>query len=243
MNLIIQFLFIKVGTFFEHLNLTIKEVFALSYFWAQKYSAEHAARESGISKRNVVRLFRKFRRICRRYFRQNPILLGGQNVTIEADETYMTRRHANRGRRVRRRSRWIFTMVERGTGRSYLKIVRRRDAATLLAIILRHVRPFTDINTDSWRSYRVLARFPMFRHRFVNHNQNFVDPADRNLHTQTIENKNGQWKEHVRIKHGISDYSIHDHLNEFMWRDRFGTRDNVFFNFWSQVVGFYPCNP
>lgn len=237
---LISYLILKVGTFFEHSTSDVKRVFKLSYFWAQRYPIKHAVYETGMNKSDVIAWYKKFRRICSNYFRANPIMLGG---TVEVDETFMSRRHGRRGRRVRKHPKWILAMVERGTGRSYMQVVFRRNAATLLAILLRHIRPFSDINTDQWRAYRVLARFPMFRHRFVNHNANFVDPQDRTLHTQTIESKNGQWKRWVRMKNGLVDRAIRPNLKEFLWRERFGARNEVFFNLWSQVAALYPCNP
>lgn len=155
----------------------------------------------------------------------------------------MSRRHGRRGRRVRRNTKWLLTMVERRTGRSYIRVVYRRSTAHLLPIILRHVRPLTTIYTDEWRAYRALSRLPQFRHRVIVHRRNFVDPQDRRLHTQTIENKNGQWKKYVRMRNGLGDRSIRPHINEFLWRERFGRLNDVFFNFWSQVAAQYPCNP
>lgn len=178
--------------------------------------------------------------MCSDYFRRNPIKLGG---TVEIDETFMSRRHGRRGRRVRRNSKWLLTMVERHTGLSYLRVVYRRSAAFLLPIIIRHVRPLSQINTDEWRAYRALSRLPMYRHRVITHARNFVDPQDRTLHTQTIESKNGQWKKWVRMRNGLGDRSIRPHINEFLWRERFGRRNEVFFNFWHQVSGLFPCNP
>lgn len=167
----------KKGTFFENSTLTTKEIFKLSYFWAMRYPIEHVEHEMpSISHPTIVKWYGKFRRICRDYFRRHPILLGGPNVSVEADETYMSRKHGRRGRRVRRHSKWVFSIVERGSGFTYSTIVRRRNAATLLRIILQHVRAGTEIFTDEWRSYRVLARFPSFSHRVVNHGVHFVDP-------------------------------------------------------------------
>jgi IS1 family transposase len=231
----------KDGTFFENSNISFQQVFKLSYLWAMNHSVEYAEYETQLAHRIVVSWYKKFRKICKRYFHANPIRLGGNGVIVEADETFMTRRHGGRGRPVRRRSKWLFGIVERGSGRSYYKIVRRRDSATLLSLILRHVLPNTVVHTDEWRAYRALARFPMFRHRFVNHGANFVDPQDRTLHTQTIEGKNGQWKEWVRRRHGVIDQIIPDLILEFNWRERFGRRNVVFFNFWSQVADMYPC--
>ena len=92
-------------------------------------------------------------------------------------------------------------------------------------------------------AHRVLGRFCRFYHRVVNHFINFVSPTDSRVHTQLIENKNGQWKEWVRKKHGIRSRVLHLHLLEFQWRDRFGKRGDVLYNLWSQIVALYPCNP
>uniref|UniRef100_A0A914DVI8 Metalloendopeptidase n=1 Tax=Acrobeloides nanus TaxID=290746 RepID=A0A914DVI8_9BILA len=94
------------------------------------------------------------------------------------------------GRRVRKRPKWIFAIVERGSGLSYLRIVRRRNAATLIPIIFCHVRFGSNVMTDEWQSYRRLQRLNRFRHRAVNHGLHFVDPTDPAVHTQTIKNKN-----------------------------------------------------
>uniref|UniRef100_A0A914DUE4 ISXO2-like transposase domain-containing protein n=1 Tax=Acrobeloides nanus TaxID=290746 RepID=A0A914DUE4_9BILA len=57
--------------------------------------------------------------------------------------------------------------------------------------------------TDEWRSYRRLQR--LNRHRAVNHGLHFVDPTDPAVHTQTIENKNGQLKDMIRRRHDVAD--------------------------------------
>lgn len=216
-------------------------MFELSYFWANKYTTEHTVHETGIDYDTVKLIFKKFRRFISDYFRRFPILLGGNGTTVELDETFMTTTKGRMGRPVRRNKKWILTMVERGSGLSYMQVVRTRDRHTLLPIILRHIRPLTTINTDGWRAYRILGRFAMYRHRVINHNINFVDPADHRNHTQTIENRNGKWKKYVRTRHGIHDRAIRSHLKEFLWRERFGQRNSVFFNFLSQVATFYPC--
>lgn len=164
-------------------------------------------------------------------------------MVVELDETYMSKRHGNRGHRVRRNPKWIFTMVERGTGRSFMRVVRDRTRATLLPIIFRHVRPLSEVRTDGWLPYRILGILPQFRHKWVNHSLHFVDPADHDNHTQTIENKNGLWKDHVRRCRGLYDRAIRPHMKEFLWRERFGSRNDVFYNLWSQIASQYPTNP
>jgi transposase-like protein len=233
----------KVGTFFEGANLDCKKIFHLAYYWCMNLPLEYAEFQTGVTHPHVVFWFKKFRRICARYFRSHPIRLGGPGLTVEADETFLSRRHGRRGRRVRRRPKWIFAIVERGSGHSYLRIVRRRNAATLMPILLRHVRYWSTVNTDEWRSYRRLQRTRLFRHRAVNHGLNFVDPADPENHTQTIENKNGQLKDMIRRRHGVVDQILPTFLKEFNWRERFGQRNMIVYNFWSQVAALFPCEP
>jgi transposase len=230
----------KVGTFFEKSYLSYKQIFKLSYLWAMRHSVEYAVFETGITEKTVIFWFMKFRRLCKFYFRRNPIRLGGD---VEGDETFMTRKHAGRGRQVRRRPKWVFAMIERGSGNCYLQVVRRRDSATLMPIILRRLRPNSTFYTDEWRSYRMVGRFGIYRHRIVNHGVNFVDPLNANIHTQTVENLNGRWKRYVRMRNGIKDGPLRLHLVEFQWRQRFDSRSQVFFNFWSQVSVLYPCQP
>ena len=67
--------------------------------------------------------------------------------------------------------------------------------------------------------------------------------TDLAIHTQDIENKNGQLKEMLRRRHGVVDQILPNLLKEFNWRERFGQRDMVVYNFWSQVAAIFPCQP
>lgn len=205
------------------------------------HTAEYAAFETGLEKNTVSFWYIRFRQVCKRHFRTHPIMLGGFQMVVECDETFMTRRHGRRGRRVRRHSTWVIALIERGTRMCYLQVVRRRDAATLLNVILRHVRAGSVVQTDEWRSYRALLRFPAYRRRAINHGQNFVDPLDPENHTQNVECLNGRWKKYTRMKQGIKDRQLPLHLVEFNWRQRYGERNRVFFNLWSHIAESYPC--
>jgi transposase-like protein len=121
--------------------------------------------------------------------------------------------------------------------------VIRRSATVLLPIIRRHIRPGSTLMSDMWRAYGGINAMPQrYHHWTINHTYNFVDPNDRRKHTQTIESKWQKWRANVRRKYGIHDKQYQEHLWEFNWRERFGKRTEVFFNFWSQVAALYPCN-
>jgi hypothetical protein len=115
----------KVGTFFEHAHLSCKQIWRLSYYWSMNLPIEYAEFQTGfcIAKINtfkgirhatVVDFYRKCRRICIEYFRRNPPKFGGPNVVVECDETYFSRAHGGKGRRVRQHPFWTFGIAEHG---------------------------------------------------------------------------------------------------------------------------------
>ena len=50
----------------------------------------------------------------------------------------------------------------------------------------------------------------------------------------------GQWKKEVRRTNGVSDRQIRNRLAEFMWRERFKIKKEVFFNLWNEIADQYP---
>ena len=98
----------------------------------------------------------------------------------------------------------------------FAEVVERRDAATLVEVISRHVAPGSIVNTDLWRGYTELSETLDVEHRTVNHSQHFVNPDD-GTHTNTIE---GTWNgikmkvaSRKRCREGVEE-----HLLEFIWR-------------------------
>jgi len=133
---------ILAGTFFEEAHEPRKRVFLLSYLWLQgRLTVKDIEYEHKISHNAIVYWMDKFRKICSRYFDHHPIGVGGNNVVVEVDETYITARHGRRGRWVRRHPFWIFGGIERGSGLAFLIPVPDRKAVTLLQLIWFHVRP------------------------------------------------------------------------------------------------------
>ncbi|WKX95085.1 hypothetical protein Q1695_011943 [Nippostrongylus brasiliensis] len=174
------------------------------------------------------------------HYRRNRIRIGGPGVTVQIDETLLTRRKYNRGRVVRSHQ-WLFGGIEVGSGRAFLKLVRRRDAQTLERIICRHILPGTTIASDSWRAYNNLTRLLMlYSHLIVNHRINFVNPTT-GAHTQNIESCWQKLKMMSKIRYGINNKRYVDYLYEFLWRREFRDQEGLFFKFRDTVAIFYPC--
>jgi hypothetical protein len=78
--------------------------------------------------------------------------LGGPNTIVECDESKFFQKKYHRGR-VRGQHGWVFGCVERGTDNVMMIQVERRDADTLIRLIIQWIRSGTRIITDGWRAY------------------------------------------------------------------------------------------
>jgi len=143
------------------------------------------------------------------------IKFGGCNSIIEIDESCFFKRKYNRGRMLDQV--WVFGLVDRFSGRLFAQVVEQRNADTLIPIIVKYIRHDTElIVSDEWKSYSSLT--VEFNHQSVKHKIHFVDPNDRRIHTQTIENRWGQMKRMMK-KHGrVLRTDFHVRLKDMVWR-------------------------
>ena len=81
------------------------------------------------------------RDVCSSDLLAQPFIIGGVGQTVAIDESVVARAKPGnrRGRPVP--PQWVFGGVELGTGNFFMQLVSQRDAATLLPIIQRHIRP------------------------------------------------------------------------------------------------------
>ena len=66
-----------------------------------------------------------------------------------------------------------------------MRIVNRRDSATLLPIIQASVAPGSIVHSDEWNAYRQIQSQTGLTHRTVNHSLHFVSPTG--VHTNNVE--------------------------------------------------------
>ena len=162
----------------------------------------------------------------------SPLLLGGQGVVVQIDEslfrhkpkvknrlciifstTWIVLLQHHRGRPPRSEQ-WVFGMVDTTTtpALGVMELVPRRDAATLLPIINQHVRPGTIIWSDEWAAYRRVQQLPQVsQHGTVNHSIQFVDPAT-GVHTQHIESYWNRVKTKFKRMKGVQENMIPSYL-------------------------------
>lgn len=127
-------------------RVTFKSIMHLSYLWTHRMcTLEEAEFETKMNRRTILRWWARFRGLCASYFTTHPISIGGVGSAVEIDETFLTTRKAQRGRRVRRFGKWIFGGTERGSNTSFMALVQRRRAIDLLPLVQQYVKPGTTI--------------------------------------------------------------------------------------------------
>eukprot|EP00095_Tigriopus_kingsejongensis_P006377 snap_masked-scaffold3356_size9073-processed-gene-0.4 protein:Tk06377 transcript:snap_masked-scaffold3356_size9073-processed-gene-0.4-mRNA-1 annotation:"hypothetical protein TcasGA2_TC003734" len=190
---------IRRGSLFHETRVPLGKVMIFIYCWSRNWPLKHANEESGgMSNQTQTDWANFLRDVCADYVMANPRRVGGWTLgangglvpkTVEIDETFFFHRKYHRGRY--HGGQWVFGGVERGRGgRCFLVPVADRRRQTLEPIILHFIAPGTKIISDGWASYHNIGRIwgGMYFHQVINHNAHFVDPDDRDIHTNSVEN-------------------------------------------------------
>lgn len=212
---------IRTGTFFEGSKLQFSKIMLMGYLWCNKTPASAITIMTGHSNNTVALFQNHFRQLVSGRVQTEDMMVGGDGIIVEIDESKLGKRKFNRGHRVE--GVWVLGGVERTAERKvFLVHVEKRDAQTLLDAINRYVRPGSIIYTDMWKAYMGLRDNPSFEHHTVNHSLHFVDPVT-GVDTNKIEATWNALKQLIRPRNRTSS-GIDEHLFEFIWRRQNNSR-------------------
>jgi hypothetical protein len=89
--------------------------------------------------------------------------------------------------------------------------------------------------TDCWSGYNGVTDLPEgYEHDQVNHSENFVSPADANVHIQGVESLHQKLKHRHKNEYGTARSKLISYIEEFLWRRLF-QGDDVLYHFWNQI--------
>ena len=120
--------------------------------------------------------------------------IGGVGLEVEIDESLFGGVKYGRGNPFRHRQCWVLGGKCRQTQECFLEICEGglRNGETLKEIILRRVERGTTVYTDQWKGYYGLESLGFDwdkEETTVNHSKNFINPDNKQVHTQGIESK------------------------------------------------------
>jgi hypothetical protein len=141
------------------------------------------------------RYFSIFSEITLNYYQQrlSTEMLDGD---IELDETYLFKEKKSFAghRAYKLRSVWLFGMRKRNSPNFLIIPMTSREESTIHLTILKHVKRYSKIYTDSFAAYvnnhTKLSKLIQYdyNHVFVNHRIEFVSSLFSEIHTNRIEN-------------------------------------------------------
>ena len=214
--------YLTQNTWFQGRKISLEKVLVLTYCFVTKTSYAQAIHETSgpnydgvtTSSETVSDTFAYCREVCIEILcQQGDTIIGGPNCIVEIDEGKFGKRKYNRGRIVD--GQWVLGGICRETKKCFLVPIENKKEETLLAIIEKHVRPGSIVNTDCFKSYDNLEEKLKLKHYTVNHSQNFVDP-DTGCHTNTIESTWWAVKRSFRSSHTRHE-NFAEHLAEYLY--------------------------
>ena len=248
-------------------NLSISAILEIIYVFVQRTCLQTAVYWTNRSKSTLVDWYNMCREVCTEIIRPQahgrpirPKMVGTADNPIQIDESrFAGKRKYNRGRLLegnlpaverddevefenlrnhgdRVDGPWVFGLKQGIDHRFY--VVDRRDRATLDPIIRENCAPGSEIHSDEWAAYAHLSTIG-FVHGTVNHQHNYVNPANGN-HTQGIERSWLDCKTEIMKKmRGVPVHQLQGHLDFFCWRKLREGEPDLFLAFLRDMVALY----
>ncbi|CAF1014941.1 unnamed protein product [Brachionus calyciflorus] len=206
------------NTFLDFFDLSVNKLFNIIYHWSIQCSQTDIQEILKVSRPTINKVFQNLRKVCIKQLNKENIVLGGNGVVVEIDESLFVRVKHNKGKDLKRDQVWVFGLYERDTTRCLFFVVVKRDAVNLLNLIYKYVAPNSIIHSDCWASYNRIKRLDKnYVHRTVNHDLYFVDPVTR-CHTNSIESIWCSAKMHLKKMRGVKRCYLQSYLDEYTWR-------------------------
>ena len=212
------------GTPFDRTRTSLRDWFLVMFQFCTTrngVAAKEVERQLGVTYKTAWRMCHEIRKYMALVDGDGP--LGGPFRTVEADETFIGGVVRGKGKGYKGNKTVVLGMKERG-GKVMTMVVPDRRKSSLLPHILRNVKPYTEVHTDTHRPYDDLGTINGYWHKQVNHDAGqYVAPNGAT--TNGIE---GYW---AQLKRGISGTHIHvsakhlpKYLGEFEFRHNRRTR-------------------
>ena len=232
----------KFGSWFDKANLRYETILKITYCWWRNFSNDNTEHECGVGDDSVINWFNFCREICEAVLENDDDggKIGGKGVKVEIDESKFGKRYQHKGRAVD--GVWVFGGIEEQNRKNcFFEVVEKRDAATLIDVITRRIRPGSIIVSDCWKAYSSIPDLPGYdyQHLTVNHSVEFVN-KDTGACTNHIEATWHALKMKKKGRGGMAKTLIDGYFAEFIFRRKYlEDRAEPFFFFLECIAKVY----
>jgi len=213
---------VRTATYFEGSNLLYSEILDHLYSSMTHMTQYEVNYESNMGSKTTGSNWASYlRELPSVVLANQPVqLIGGPGMSVEIDESHVRSRKYTTGRILKSEAVWAFGGICRETSECFVVPCQTRNANTLLPILQAHVAPGTTIYSDRWPAYGGINNLPEgYTHWSVNHSENFVDPDNDAIHTQTVERMWGCLK--ATLPRNLTDEQKGAYFTKFMYEKRF----------------------
>ena len=210
---------VRMGTIFESSHLALN-------LWLQVIHLMCASKK-GVSTRQIQRMFECSMKTAwflthriREAMRSGDLSpFGSDGGVVEVDETFIGRKKGREVRHGYEHKMKVLSLVERNTGRSRMMVADNLTTAYVAPIVRANVAREATLMTDEARHYIKVGR-EFAAHGVVRHmTGEYVNLADRTIHTNTIEGSFSIFKRGMRgIYQHCAEHHLHRYLSEFEFR-------------------------
>ena len=170
---------IKHNTIWEHKQLSVLQCLRIFVAFQSGSSIADVARQWEIGEDTVSNLYFLFKTKVHEYI-SNPYIMK-MTIFIKTNEFQIYEIDESILLNVKKdqdiiETQWIFGILERETGKCFLKRIHDRSAAVLIPLVMEHVPPGSIVITDSLTSYNQLSEY--YFYYTVNHSKNDYQHTD-----------------------------------------------------------------
>ena len=205
------------GTPFHRTRTSLRDWFHVMFLFCSTrngVAAKEVERQIGVTYKTAWRMCHEIRKYMALVDGDEP--MGGPFKTVEVDETFIGgyRRGGMGGA-----GKTVVLGMRQRNGDIVTRVVADRKSGTLLPEVLKFVKPYTEVHTDTARAYGGLGTINGYWHKQVDHSKEEYVCRDTGATVNGIE---GFW---AQLKRGINGTHIHvsakhlpKYLGEFEFR-------------------------
>jgi hypothetical protein len=115
------------NTIFDLCKISVKQVLEILYYFSCRRTVSDCSETLNISKTTIISFYHLFRSSFECFLNKYSSKLGGSGVTINFDESHITRRHGDVGRLTPSNTVWIVGGVDIYSRNCFLKFLPSRS--------------------------------------------------------------------------------------------------------------------